>query len=121
MGATVATDRALRPDIEAPGKAERSDDDYTIVAFKKGLVVLEALKGQEYEAVSVSEIQRRTKFDYDFCRRALKTLKVCGWAIEDGNGWRLSVKAGQFSGEFLGWAAGISKTTLNSEISEFSK
>lgn len=112
MEATVATDRALRPDIEAPGKAERSDDDYTIFAFKKGLAVLEALKGQEYEAVSVSEIQRRTKFDYDFCRRALKTLKVCGWAIEDERGWRLSVKAMQFSNDFLAFAASLPTNTI---------
>lgn len=92
--------RTLTPDQDQPGK-ERTDEDYAIAAFKKGLTVLEALKGQEYAPVTIREIQRRTKFDYDFCRRALRTLKVCGWAIEDENGWRLSVKACQFSQDFL--------------------
>lgn len=90
-------------------KADRSDEDYVILALKKGLIVLEALKGQAYESVSIRDIQRRTRFDYDFCRRALKTLKVTGWAIEDDHGWRLSVKAGQFSDQFLTWAAAISQ------------
>ncbi len=104
---TDIMERTLTPDAAAAPKAERSDDEYVIAAFKKGLAVLEALKGQEYEPVSVREIERRTKFDYDFCRRALKTLKVTGWAIEDSNGWRLSVKAMQFSNDFLKWAASL--------------
>lgn len=110
METVINTDQfqiAMTPDILPNNKAERSDDDYVIAALKKGLAVLEALKGQTYEAVTVSEIQRRTKFDYDFCRRALKTLKVCGWAIEDETGWRLSVKAMQFSDDFLKWAASL--------------
>ena len=112
-------ERTLTPDKLPTVSAERSDEDYVIAAFKKGLAVLEALKGQEYEHVTIREIQRRTQFDYDFCRRALRTLKVCGWAIEDENGWRLSVKAGQFSSNFLAWAASISNQSVNSEISEF--
>lgn len=101
------TEAILTPDQPA-AKAERADEEYLIASLKKGLAVLEALKGQTYEAVTVREISRRTKFDYDFCRRALKTLKLAGWAIEDDNGWRLSVKAGQFSDGFLEWAASIS-------------
>ena len=114
MEAVINTDKfqiAMTPDIPPNGKAERSDDDYVIAALKKGLAVLEALKGQTYEAVTVSEIQRRTKFDYDFCRRALKTLKVCGWAVEDERGWRLSVKAGQFSASFIEFALSLTNST----------
>ena len=109
----------LTPDAAQEQPATRTDDDYVITALKKGLAVLEALKGQAYEPVSIKEIQRRTKFDYDFCRRALRTLKVAGWAIEDDRGWRLSVKAMQFSDEFLSWAATMShQFTRDSEISE---
>lgn len=96
----------LTPDQPA-AKAERADEEYVIASLKKGLAVLEALKGQAYEAVPILEISRRTKFNYDFCRRALKTLKLAGWAIEDDNGWRLSVKAMQFSDQFLAFAASL--------------
>jgi len=104
---TEVIGRVLTPDLATEFKNQRDDGQYVIVAFRKGLAVLEALKGHEYEPVSVAEIQRRTKFDYDFCRRALKTLKVCGWAIEDERGWRLSVKAMQFSNDFLAFAASL--------------
>lgn len=87
----------------------RSDDDYLIMALADGLEVLEALKGQAYEAVSIREVQRRSGRTYDFCRRALKTLKVTGWAVEDDRGWRLSVKAMQFSEHFWEWAASLEK------------
>jgi len=106
-------EKVLTPDLalaldsqEPPPKpGVRSDDDYTIAALAKGLAVLEALTGQAYEPVTIREIQHRTSFDYDFCRRALKTLKAKGWAIEDDRGWRLSVKAMQFSDSYWKWAA----------------
>lgn len=86
---------------------ERSDDDYLIEALAKGLQVLEALKGHAYEPVTISYISKQTKLSYDFCRRAIKTLKVKGWAIEDDRGFRLSVKAMQFSDDFLAFAASL--------------
>lgn len=103
----------LSPDLAAQTSPanSRTDEDYVIAALKKGLAVMEALKGQTYEPVSVREVAKRTKFDYDFCRRALKTLKVAGWAIEDDNGWRLSVKAMQFSDKFLDFAIAVTNST----------
>lgn len=100
----------LTPD--APRAAitnDRSDEDYLIEALAKGLQVLEALKGHAYEPVSISYVSKKTGLTYDFCRRAIKTLKVKGWAIEDERGFRLSVKAMQFSDDFLKWAAAITK------------
>lgn len=96
---------------------ERTDDDYLIEALAKGLQVLEALKGHAYEPVSIAYLSKQTGLSYDFCRRSIKTLKVKGWAIEDDRGFRLSVKAMQFSNDFLKWAASLS-TTHNSEASE---
>ncbi|MGE0133289.1 MAG: hypothetical protein AB7U82_34865 [Blastocatellales bacterium] len=90
--------------------ARRDDNDYLIMALADGLEVLEALKGQAYEPVSIREVERRSGRTYDFCRRALKTLKVTGWAVEDDRGWRLSVKAMQFSDQFLKWAAALAQT-----------
>ncbi|HMV46545.1 MAG TPA: hypothetical protein PLD20_00825 [Blastocatellia bacterium] len=110
INSILNTQAILTPDqAELEPRLQRSDDDYVIASLKKGLVVLEALKGQAYEAVTVREIARRTRFDYDFCRRALKTLKVSGWAIEDDNGWRLSVKAMQFSQAYWDWAMTLGK------------
>jgi len=91
--------------IAKPGT--RSDDAYVISALADGLKVLEALKGQAYEAVTIREVSRRTCLTYDFCRRALKTLKVSGWTVEDDRGWRLSVKAMQFSSDFIAFAASL--------------
>jgi DNA-binding IclR family transcriptional regulator len=79
----------------------RPDQDYTIEALSKGLDVLEALVGHDYEPVTISELQRRTGFTYDFTMRALRTLKLKGWAIETDRGWKLSVKAMHFSEQFI--------------------
>lgn len=103
---------AMTPDIPPNGKAERSDDDYVIDALAKGLQVLEALKGHAYEPVSIAYLSKQTGRSYDFCRRAIKTLKVRGWAIEDDRGFRLSVKAMQFSENFLAFAASLPATTI---------
>jgi DNA-binding IclR family transcriptional regulator len=82
-------------------RGERDDQDYAIESFERGLKVLEALQGSAYEAVTVRRVQQRTGFSYDFCFRALKTLKLAGYAVECEAGWKLSVKAMQFSERFL--------------------
>lgn len=97
------------PDFQQATTNERSDDDYLIEAFAKGLQVLEALKGHAYEPVSIAYLNKQTGLSYDFCRRAIKTLKVKGWAIEDDRGFRLSVKAMQFSKEYWDWAMTLNK------------
>lgn len=88
-------------------KRTRSDQDYTIDALARGLKVLESLVGHDYEPVRITEVQRRTGFTYDFCMRALRTLKLEGWAVETDRGWKLSVKAMHFSENFVDWAKSL--------------
>lgn len=70
----------------------RTDDDYTIDALMKGLQVLEALEGNNFEPVKLRRIQERTRLPYDTCMRAMKTLKVAGLVAETDRGWRLSAR-----------------------------
>jgi DNA-binding IclR family transcriptional regulator len=81
-------------------RAIRSDQDYAINAGLRLLKVLEALEGTSFEPVSIQRIQHRTGFTYDFCFRALKTLKVAGYAAEHGGGWQVGPKFLKFSQRF---------------------
>lgn len=98
----------------------RDDQSYVIDAALNTLKVLEALQGNQYEPVKVPEVQKRTGFTYDFCRRALRTLKAAGWAVETERGWQLSVKAAQFSEKFTAWAITLPGNPLKFVISELS-
>lgn len=94
--------------MATPTKRTRDDSEYVIEAAAKTLTVLEALAEDNFKPVDVPTIQARTKFTYDFCRRALRTLKSKGWAIETDRGWQMSVKAAQFSEKYLTWAMSLS-------------
>lgn len=98
-----------------PTKRSRSNESYVIEAALKVLQVLEHLQGQQYAPVSVAEMAARSGFNYDFCRRALRTLFAAGWAVETERGWQLSVKAGQFSDHWMTWMAAIN-SHANSEF-----
>lgn len=74
-------------------RADREDKDYVIDAVAKALKVFEALEGRSFEPVSVARVAQRTGFGRDFCFRALKTLKVAGYAKETLDGWVLGPKA----------------------------
>lgn len=78
----------------------RSDAEYEIAGLSKGIKVLEALEGKP---VSIETVITRTELSYDVTMRALKTLRLIGWAIqlEDGK-WtigrrmiKLGVRLGQ--------------------------
>ena len=81
-------------------RASRSDDDYTIEALLNGLKVLEALEGTNFEPVSIRRVAERTHLPYDFCRRALLTLKVAGFAAETPKGFQAGPKILRFSERF---------------------
>ena len=74
-------------------RGDRADKDYLIDAVAKALKVFEALEGRNFEPVNVARVSQRTGFGRDFCFRALKTLKVAGYAKETLDGWILGPKA----------------------------
>lgn len=65
----------------------RRDEDYAIAALAKGVKVLEALEGTRIEPVSIQRIMQRTGYSYNFCLRALRTLKCVGFAAQTPEGW----------------------------------
>lgn len=96
----------------------RTDEDYANDSGLRLLKVLEALEGTSFESVSVQRVQNRTGFSYNFCFRALKTLKVAGFAQETESGWQVSSKLLKFSERFNDLCI-ASMAAKNSEISEF--
>jgi DNA-binding IclR family transcriptional regulator len=74
-------------------RQDREDKDYAIDAVAKALKVFEALEGRSFEPVNIARVAQRTGFGRDFCFRALKTLKVAGYAKETLDGWILGPKA----------------------------
>lgn len=82
------------PEIDIPvrSRKERTDQDYTIDALLKGLQVLEALEGTSFEPVSIQRVQERTRLPYDTCMRALRTLKLAGFAVQNGRCWSVSTR-----------------------------
>lgn len=78
----------------------RTDLDYQIDALAKGLKVFQALEGTNFEPVSVKRVEQRTGFSYDFCMRALRTLKIYGFAAQSPRGWTAGPKLLVFSERF---------------------
>ena len=81
-------------------RSSRDESQYAIDAGRRLLKVLLALEGTNFEAVSIQRVQQRTGFSYDFCRRALITLKLEGFAAETRNGWTAGPKTLIFSDRF---------------------
>ncbi len=76
----------------ARARRERSDQDYAIDSLLKGLKVLEALEGTNFEPVSIQRVQDRTRLSYDTCLRSLRTLRLAGFVREEGRGWTLTAR-----------------------------
>jgi predicted Rossmann fold nucleotide-binding protein DprA/Smf involved in DNA uptake len=82
---------------------KRSDADYEIESLTKGLAVLEALEGTNFEPVPIKRILDRTQLPRDVVTRSLKTFRLRGWAVQNDRGdWtigrrciRFGEKAGQ--------------------------
>ncbi len=67
-------------------KIKRPDEAYEIESLSKGMAVLEALEGTNFEPVPVSRIVDRTQFSRDFVERSLKTFRMRGYAIQNDRG-----------------------------------
>lgn len=77
---------------------KRGESDYENENLSKGINVLLALEGNEFEPVSIRQVMERTGFSRDFCFRALKTLKLKGFAVESEQGqWSAGPKLLKFS------------------------
>lgn len=97
-----------------PTSRKRPDSDYEIEALAKGLKVLEALQDATTLAVQTRRVQLRTGYSYDFCFRALKTLKIAGYVAEVEGGWKLSPRMARISGKLTAsiLIPGIENTNL---------
>ncbi len=80
--------------------SKRADSDYINDNLARGLKVLEALRGTNFEPVSIQRVADRTSFSYDFCRRALLTLKLQGYAAQTEKGWTLGIKLMEFAANY---------------------
>ncbi len=60
--------------------------------------VLEALRGLEFEPVTLKRVSERTGFNANYCFRALQTWEEIGWAkqLEDGR-WTVTTQLMRFS------------------------
>jgi DNA-binding IclR family transcriptional regulator len=101
-------------------RGQKSDEDYAIDAGIRLLKVLEALEGTRFEPVSIQRVQQRTGFSYDFCMRALRTLKVAGFAAQTPDGWTVGPKLLLFSTRFNDFCMDVTGPK-SSEISELSE
>lgn len=77
--------------------SKHPDDKYEIEALSKGLMVLEALEGIGFEPVAIDTIVGRTGFSKDFVFRALKTLKLRGYAVCEKGKWTVGKRFVRFS------------------------
>jgi DNA-binding IclR family transcriptional regulator len=78
---------------------KRDDASYEIEALSKGLKVLEALEGTNFEPVKQSRIEQRTGFDRNLVMRTLKTLRINGYAIQNDRGeWTTGSRFVRFAG-----------------------
>lgn len=73
-------------------KPKRTDTDCINESLANGLLVIEALEGLQFETVKITRIASRTGLSYDFCMRALRTLRWKGYAEETLGGWRSTGK-----------------------------
>lgn len=97
------------------------DNPYVIESALKTLLVLEALEGTRFEAVSLKRIQERTKLPLNFCFRALQTLKELGYARETERGWALGGRLLLFSEEFNRNFAALASEIPNGEFPKHSR
>lgn len=67
-------------------RAKRSDEQYEIESLSKGLAVLEALEGTNFEPVPVKRIIERTQLPRDVVERSLKTFRMRGYAAQNERG-----------------------------------
>ncbi|HZT60979.1 MAG TPA: hypothetical protein VFA21_20410 [Pyrinomonadaceae bacterium] len=81
-------------------RRERDEREYQLKTLAKGLRVLLALEGTNFEPVSVQRVAERTKLEYDFCRSALITLKLGGFAAEVAGKWTVGPKVMRFGANF---------------------
>ncbi len=99
-------------------RAKRTDEEYEIEALSKGLLVLEALEGKEFEPVTVAKIIERTELSRDLVTRSLKTLRLRGYAAQNEDGeWAIARR-------FISFAELVvqhKQQVLNSQIWEFKK
>lgn len=99
-------------------REQREQGTYVIDAGLRMLKVLEALRGTNFEPVTIKRVEQRTGYSYDFCRRALITLKLAGFATESKEGWQVGTKLMQFAANFNDVCL-AALTAQSSEISEF--
>jgi DNA-binding IclR family transcriptional regulator len=101
-------------------RERRDESAYAIDVVLRTLKVLEALEGTNFEPVNVQRVQQRTGFSYDFCRRALLTLKKAGYVAQTEGGWTLGNKILLLSQRFndLCIAAMVSERSEISDLSE---
>ena len=80
----------------------RSDAEYEIGGATKCFKVMEALMGTDAEPVTVQTVMERTGFDRNFVDRALKTLRLNGYAkqVDPSKKWSLGSRLLKFSERF---------------------
>lgn len=76
---------------------KRDETKYEIEAASKTLNVLLALEGSNFEPITVHKVIERTGFSRNFCDRALATLSINGFAIQNKGKWMLGNKILRFS------------------------
>ena len=82
-------------------RSPRGEEEYVLDTGLRLLKVLEALEGTNFEPATIKRVEERTKFPYDFCRRALLTLKRAGFATQNERGlWAVGPKLLLFSDRF---------------------
>jgi len=81
-------------------RSPRSEEDYQLDVLRRGLKVLEALEGTNFEPVSIQRVSERSGQSYDFCRRALLTFKLAHYATQADRGWQVGPRLLKFSTRF---------------------
>jgi DNA-binding IclR family transcriptional regulator len=84
---------------------KRDDKDYEIEALSKGLAILEALEGSNFEPVAIGRIIQRSSLPRDIVHRTLRTLRLRGWAVQNERGeWTIGrrfIRFGEKAGHKL--------------------
>lgn len=71
-----------------PVKQVRADIEYRLEKLDWGLKVLETLLTAPSRGYSTVDVQKATNLPYDFCKRALITLKLRGYARQLMGAWK---------------------------------
>jgi hypothetical protein len=74
--------------MKKPQRAERADIEYRLEKLDWGLKVLETLLTAPSKGYSTVDMQKLTNLPYDFCKRALITLKLRGYARQFMGAWK---------------------------------